>query len=305
MACGTEWKSSALSASPDSVGARRLLSAGSILWRFLRIGYAPDVQQCAEEIDRLLPGESVQVLQKLQSLERAVRSLDRPTVRGRAPVETESQPASPTEAVAPSALSEPGLLGQRRGGQQLRSTILSLAAAAGPDLSAIPLARLRALAMRAEFFADNEHTTAELDDTARISFRWYRHDPVSPDLQIRFLPRVLLLSPISVAQELDGLQGFGWRDHNSTAQYAYFAGTFGAADLRLAGTAGGIWEASIASENADRARQLLFRIVEALAQAAPAVPDGGIPEVVRQRLSLSELTQQPPYPDYWQIRSGS
>jgi hypothetical protein len=277
-----------LFANSDLIPTRRLLRATTLLWQFLRIGYEPDLTDCLRAVDDLGPIEIGLDLQ---------RALAKEPVGDLPPVTVEDGPASP---IGPQPTAAGGQETER-GGRKHRREIFESVTALGPDLPKLPFVRVLGLARSGRFVANNELTRADLDHGEKVSFRWFRHDPSSGELRLRLLARALAISPTILRDELQHLGEFAWRTSVVTPHHLHQQGTSGASDIRIAGSARGLWEVSIASPSAGMAQQALLELVNAFSVAAERLPDDGVVGFVTKELSTETLAIAPPSADFWRL----
>jgi hypothetical protein len=228
----------------DLTSTRRVLRAATILWQFLRIGYGPDLGDCLAAIDSVVPPDYSTLLQEAISPDLFA-------------LEPGSEP--PDAARAQEVES---------GGRRTRRDIIQHVALLGSDFPKLPLARLRPLALSGHFISDNDFTRADIDDTRRVSFRWFRHDPSSGELRARILARALAISIDELPDRLGTLTGFAWRSSVATRNHLHQQGTRGAADIRIAGSVAGLWEVAIASPETMVAQEILAQLISSLSAAA-------------------------------------
>lgn len=241
-----------------------------MLWRFLQVGYPPDVAACEAVVARLVAR---------QELSRSLRARLKdvlPRHRRQAAVESGERPARAVD-------------------------IARVLNAVGTDLSDLPLLRMLEVANDKRFFEDRSptgtqlksavlSTAAELDRAQRIAFRWYRYETAPGALAARFMARALDTSFLIASEQLRELHDFNWRtsdNRESLDEWAglYMEGTFVDTDIRLVGPPEAVWEVEIASSSFDRALEALRHIVAAVANACPDVPQGGVSQVVTERLA--------------------
>jgi hypothetical protein len=267
-----------LSPNQDLVLTRRYLQAATLLWQFLRVGYGPDVSACLSAIDDVVPAQVDLSLQQRLEKRGLTTSLQ---------INTSQQQPEP-----------------ERGGRRHRREIVESTALLGPDLPALPLLRLRQIARSGRFVANNDLTQSELDDTEKLAFRWFKHNPESGELRARLLGRALQISPSDVQARLQRLEQFAWRNSVVTPHHLHQQGTAAASDIRMAGSARGLWEVAIASPDAATARRLLGAVVEVLADGAEVLPSGGVAGAVAEQLAAENLRVSKPSTDFWHLRSG-
>jgi hypothetical protein len=78
-------------------------------------------------------------------------------------------------------------------------------------------------------------------------------------------------------------------------------GTHGATDLRIAGSDDGIWEIALNGQDFEVTQSVFDEIVATVGQVAAELPNGGVREVVRSRLSDEALLREVPEASFWKL----
>ncbi len=269
--------------SEELITMRGALRAADLLWTYIRLGYAPDVVACAGTVSALL------------DVPAKVASLTASGLRVRNPWRIRQER---TQELDP-ASREP------RDNLPRWLDIVQRMAALGDKAPFLPFVNLMDVATEERFYANNAFTAAAVDSSERLSYRWFRHQEGSGELNVRILPRSLDLSPAGASSILHGLQGFAWRTpFDSDAPYLHAQGTVGSSDVRVIGPADGILEAVIMSAGPSEAASVMGILVRALAEVATPLPPGGVTELIRGRLRPDHLMQSPSRPSFWTLNSG-
>jgi hypothetical protein len=252
--------------------------AADLLDRFVRVGYPPDILDCAIAVrDVLRIADAVGEMELIRDRIRpSTKVLKRYSDSGHMP-------------------------GTSARLQEYRAEAVNLAASAGVELGTVPVLRLLEVVQRhmvaaaptadlepshararpGGFFSDNEHSRAGA--TPRICYRSYVRG--THQVHARLLARCLELDSSRILESIP-ITAEQRRVAQIQEQWFQVEGAVGSTDLRVVGGPSAMMEVLIRAVSIDTALALLERLVEDLGDAVPrAVESVGL--LVRERLSGS------------------
>ncbi len=264
-----------MSSEPVDRRIRQALISADLLDRFVRVGFPPDILDCANAVRDILGITDVtHAMAVIQDrIAPSTKVLKRYSDSGHMPG-------------TPARLAE------------YRAESVNLTTSAGAELVMVPLLRLlqvvqehlvdtasvdeaRLIGARARsggFFADNEYSRAR--STPWICYRWYVRG--THQVHARLLARCLELD---LGRILDSIPISAEQRRMDQVQEHWFQveGAVGSTDLRIVGGPSAMMEVLIRAVSTEAALELLARLVEGLGDAVP-VPVNSVGPVVRARL---------------------